>query len=288
MTHKTLRTDRDPGHWPLSHQEQEQRRSIFWMVYRGEMWEVHCHHIPSRVNDLTSAQSLSCGRVTRLSTASIDCRFPSGIARGSPGVSVSQAMHQANPQLRNWISRWARNSGGGHRMHNSSGSPCLLDDHRPGHEVTRAPDGGRTQLEFFQSWRIPSYLLRFVFCAVSLHPLSKTATALIHLHRVFFARALRDAPANPASTMYGPSFHATVRAVREVMDWLFTAYNTNPDLATCFSYEWTTGVTAAVCYCAGVCNAIGLRDGTGGLGRSDHEFSKPAARRHIRADEKTG
>jgi hypothetical protein len=173
-------------------------------------------------------------------------------------------------------------------MHSSSGSPCLLDDNQPGYEVTRAPNGRRTRLEIFQSWWIPGYLHRFVLCVVSLHPLSKSATALIHLHRVFFARALRDAPANPACSAYGPSFHAIVRAVCEVMDWLFAAYNINPDIAICFSYEWTTGVTAAVCYCAGVYNAIGLRDGTGGLGRSDHELSKPAARRHTRADEKTG
>jgi hypothetical protein len=252
------------------------------------MWEVHYHHIPSPVNDLTSAQSLSCGRVTRLSTASIDCQFPSGIARGSPGVSVSQAMHQANPQLRNGISRWARNSGGGYCMHSSSESTRLLDNNQLGYEVTRAPNGRRTRLEVFQSWWIPGHLLRYVLCVVSLHPLSKSATALIHLHRVFFARALRDAPANPASSAYGPSFHATVRAVREVMDWLFAAYNINPDIAICFSYEWTTGVTAAVRYCAGVCHGIGLRDGAGGLGWSDHELSKPARRRHTRADEKIG
>jgi hypothetical protein len=171
MPHERLGTDRDPGSWPLSRHEQEQRRSVFWMVYRGEMWEVHYHHIPSPVNDLTSAQSLSCGRVTRLSTASIDCQFPSGIARGSPGVSVSQAMHQADPQLRNGISRWARNSGGGYCMHSSSESTRLLDNNQPGYEVTRAPNGRRTRLEIFQSWWIPGHLLRYVLCVESLHPL---------------------------------------------------------------------------------------------------------------------
>jgi hypothetical protein len=55
MTHGRLGTDRDPGPWPLSRQEQERRISVFWMVYRGEMWEVHYHHIPLPVNDLTSA-----------------------------------------------------------------------------------------------------------------------------------------------------------------------------------------------------------------------------------------
>jgi hypothetical protein len=173
-------------------------------------------------------------------------------------------------------------------MHSSSESSRLLDDNQPVYEATRAPNGRRTRLEIFQSWWIPGYLRRFVLRVVPLHPLSKSATALIHLHRVFFARALRDAPANPASSAYGPSFHATVRAVREVMEWLFAAYNINPDIAICFSYEWTTGVTAAVCYCAGVCHAIELRDFAGGLGRSDHELSKPAARRHTRANEKTG
>jgi hypothetical protein len=81
--------------------------------------------------------------------------------------------------------------------------------------------------------------------------------ALIHLHRAYFARALRDHPANPASSPYGPSFHATIRAVREVMDWLFFAYNAVPDVAICFAYEWTMGLTAAVRGFAGVCFAVG-------------------------------
>jgi hypothetical protein len=30
------------------------------------------------------------------------------------------------------------------------------------------------------------------------------------------------------------------------MDWLFMVFNVNPDVAVCFAYEWTMGVTAAV------------------------------------------
>jgi hypothetical protein len=86
----------------------------------------------------------------------------------------------------------------------------------------------------------------------------KSATALIYLHRAFFARALQDEPDNPASSAYAPSFHATVRAVREVMDWLILAYRANPDVAICFAYEWTTGITAAVRVLAGVCVALGF------------------------------
>jgi hypothetical protein len=68
----------------------------------------------------------------------------------------------------------------------------------------------------------------------------------MYLHRAFFVRAIHDDPGNPASSVYGPSFHATVRSIREVIDWLFSAYNANPDAAVCLAYEWTMGVTAAV------------------------------------------
>jgi hypothetical protein len=86
--------------------------------------------------------------------------------------------------------------------------------------------------------------------------LTKGSTVLFHLHRVYFARALRDNPANPGSSVYAPSFHATVRAVREVMDWLFLAYKINPDFTVCFSLAWKTGVTAAVRELAGIYDAI--------------------------------
>jgi hypothetical protein len=56
--------------------------------------------------------------------------------------------------------------------------------------------------------------------------------------------------------VYAPSFHAAVRAVREVMDWLFLAYKINPDYTVCFSFAWTTGVTAAVRDSAGIYGAI--------------------------------
>jgi hypothetical protein len=32
--------DRDPGQWGLSQDEKEQRRSTWWMVFRGDLWEV--------------------------------------------------------------------------------------------------------------------------------------------------------------------------------------------------------------------------------------------------------
>jgi hypothetical protein len=96
---------------------------------------------------------------------------------------------------------------------------------------------------------------------------------LIHLHRVYFARALRDDPANPGSSVYARSFHATVRAVREVMDWLFSMYNTNPDFAICFAYEWTTGLTAAVRLLLALASSLNLTGIIGGLCRFDHELS---------------
>jgi hypothetical protein len=86
--------------------------------------------------------------------------------------------------------------------------------------------------------------------------LNKITTALMYLHRAFFVRAIRDDPVNPASSVYGPSFHATVRSVREIIDWLFSTYNANPDVAICLAYEWTMGVTAAVRTSTSGCDAI--------------------------------
>jgi hypothetical protein len=32
----------------MSRDEQEHRRAIFWMVYRGDMWEVRCQALSSK------------------------------------------------------------------------------------------------------------------------------------------------------------------------------------------------------------------------------------------------
>jgi hypothetical protein len=66
----------------MSPDEREQRRATFWMVYRGDLWEV-CFTASSLANDLTTAQSLSSGRAARLATPSIDCRYPDGVDKRS-------------------------------------------------------------------------------------------------------------------------------------------------------------------------------------------------------------
>jgi hypothetical protein len=67
----------------MSPEEREQRRATFWMVYRGDLWEVR-FNASSPVNDLTRAQSLSSGRAARLATPAIDCRYPDGVDKRSP------------------------------------------------------------------------------------------------------------------------------------------------------------------------------------------------------------
>jgi hypothetical protein len=201
---------------------------------------------PQLVTNLTRDQSLSSGRASRLSAPNMDCQYPEGIDKRSPGATIAQAADA--------LTRDAE-------IGFPDGHDILAEIVASAAAVVPPTYSTVINLDIkLRELRTadvhvedPGNLVGYPtvslgLCPLLWHilPLTRQISALMYLHRAFFVRALRDNPSNPASSAYGPSFHATVRSVREVIDWLFSAYNANPDVAICLAYEWTIGVTAAV------------------------------------------
>jgi hypothetical protein len=69
---------------------------------------------------------------------------------------------------------------------------------------------------------------------------------LIYLHRGHFVQAILDSPEDPLRSKYTVSFQATVRAAREILDWIGYFYQSDPERAVFFPHEWTRAFNAAV------------------------------------------
>ena len=71
-------------------------------------------------------------------------------------------------------------------------------------------------------------------------------TALLYVHRCYFATALNDHPADPMRSQYAPSFLAGYRSATALLNTIREQFNLFPAQITRFWVIWTHAFSACV------------------------------------------
>jgi hypothetical protein len=72
-------------------------------------------------------------------------------------------------------------------------------------------------------------------------------TALLNLHRTYFAQALHDQPQDLLKHRYGPSVMATYRSAWRLIEGLKQPSRKTPNLLCKYSLAWSQALSATVC-----------------------------------------
>ena len=72
------------------------------------------------------------------------------------------------------------------------------------------------------------------------------STALLYVHRCYFATALNDHPADPMRSQYAPSFLAGYRSATALLNTIREQFNMFPAQMTRFWVIWTHAFSACV------------------------------------------
>ncbi|KZT25300.1 hypothetical protein NEOLEDRAFT_1114509 [Neolentinus lepideus HHB14362 ss-1] len=233
-----LSVNKDSARWGLPYRLVQRRRFIFWDLFLADGWQASLLAPLSTHTPLTGAhvsKSLASGRPPVFSLPYVDCKFPD---ENDPTKERESAGER---EFESW----------GYRFSAECIAPIaetVLAAHPPTYaaiaaldrkvrafpmpqHAAPAPDGGG----------VAESMQRFCMSNVR-------ETALLYIHRSFFALALTEHPADPLQSRYAASFVAAYTASAVILDTIARQYAVCPDLVARFWTVWAYAFSAAVVF----------------------------------------
>ncbi|KAI0248759.1 hypothetical protein BJV78DRAFT_1233220 [Lactifluus subvellereus] len=224
--HLAQTVHRDPARWETDPKIVQRRRMVFWDLFMADSWH-----------------SMSTGRPPAFNRAFIDCKFPRAEELPTtlePGDSSS---------LQCWDFRFAYEGLAEVIARTLSATPLrystIKELDRKIHELDFPPQA----LEALvggpgvdpRSVPLPASMLAFLVSNLQ-------NVVLLFLHRNFFVQALIEAPDDPIRSQYAPSFLATVRASKNILQKVEEQLRLQPVITCRFWTIWTFTFSAVVVF----------------------------------------
>ncbi|TFK48372.1 hypothetical protein OE88DRAFT_518683 [Heliocybe sulcata] len=218
---------KDSARWGLPYRMVQRRRFIFWDLFLADGW-----------------QSLASGRPPAFSLSYVDCKFPD---ENDPTKENESAGER---EFESWGYRFSAECIS-EIIEKVLGATMLtyatvLELDRKVREFpmpqyaapmtnydVRDPETGRLALS--------ESMQRFCMSNVR-------ETALLYIHRSFFAQAIIDHPEDPLKSRYAQSFIAAYNASSVILNTISDQYEVCPDLVARFWIIWTYAFSAAVVF----------------------------------------
>ncbi|KAF8176350.1 fungal-specific transcription factor domain-containing protein [Mycena galopus ATCC 62051] len=209
---QTIGLHRDSERWGLSATMVQRRRILFWDLFVADVW-----------------QSLNTGRPPSFSLAYIDCAFPTYEGpKAKDGVFEVWAFRFAAECIAEVTARTLTAE--------APSYTTIMELDRKVREFPLPPlddDAGPDD--------VGASLQRCVLEHVR-------ETALMYIHRSFFAQAIIEQPANPLKSTYAPSFLAAYRASATILKSVREQFAVMPNACARFWTMWTFAFSAAVVF----------------------------------------
>ncbi|KAJ7499017.1 fungal-specific transcription factor domain-containing protein [Mycena latifolia] len=217
---QSLGLHRDSARWNMDPKTVNRRRSLFWELFSGELF-----------------QSIALGRPPSIRLSYVDCEFP---AFENPTLDEN-----GNPQISyyEWKYSFARDVF-------SIITERTLTAESPSYETILELD------RLVRAKTLPAYLNTFLGGEDENYTPSTymhrcllgqfRSVALLYIHRTFFAQAMLDHPANPLRSPYAPSFLAAYRCASGMIKANLNHFERFPELCCRWWVVWTHLFSAAI------------------------------------------
>ncbi|KAI0294497.1 hypothetical protein B0F90DRAFT_1640097 [Multifurca ochricompacta] len=215
----TVLIDRDPARWETDPKIVQRRRMVFWDLFIADSWH-----------------ALSNGRPPAFNRAYIDCKFPRDEDIPNtlePGVFIFRFAFECTAEivartLTATSPRYTTIRELDRKIRDFNPPPQIL-------EMIRASGDDPRSLPLSASMSV------FMFSNIP-------DVMLLSLHRNFFVQALIEDPEDPIKGQYAPSFLATVRASKKILQRVEAQLQLQPVMTCRFWTIWTFTFSAAVVF----------------------------------------
>lgn len=215
---------RDSAGWSLDPEEVQRRRVLFWELFSFDAWS-----------------SIVIGRPPALSINHIDCKFP------EDNDIVITPSGNAEMGWYNWKFRYVASCMSAcvsHAFNTRQPSyPMVLELDRKIRNVVvpshlQAPPGA---LEVACAWSSDSEKAMQQYCALFLRE-----SNLLHLHRGYFAQAIKESPDDPLKHKFSRSVTAAYHSSRQLVSNLKSLYTVHPGPVGRQQWFWSSFFSSCV------------------------------------------
>ncbi len=264
-------SDRDCSRFKLSTAETQKRRALFWELFITDCWQVRQAQAYVLYKLTILCQALATGRLPTFELGFVDTELPADPDEtladdGTPQPScestlLGRSCVSLTPTMvvPAWKARWGKECVSpvvmGTLTAQAPKYSAILELDRRIRDVSlpkysQGPPPQNAGLSQTMSYYMPINYLHFS-TFMTLLPLGAPLiylglTALLYVHRCFFAHALTDHPSDPMRSQYAPSFLAGYRSACTLLSTLREQFALFPTQIARFWVLWTHAFSACV------------------------------------------
>ncbi|KAJ7179223.1 hypothetical protein C8R46DRAFT_1324183, partial [Mycena filopes] len=229
--------DRDSARWNMEPKTVNRRRALFWELFSSELF-----------------QSISLGRPPSIRLSYVDCEFPAPEnspldENGNPQVSYYEWKHTFTRDVFSIITERTLTAESPSyetvleldRLVRAKTLPAYLNVFLGREDENCTPSAYMRGCLLGQYRSVGGYRFLSSFCCFL-----TAISALLYIHRTFFAQAMLDHPVNPLRSPYAPSFLAAYRCASGMIKANLNHFERFPELCCRWWVVWTHLFSAAI------------------------------------------